>query len=579
MARYDALDGSTTLWSSTQMSHEVRSAIVQMFGIDEGRIRVVAPDVGGGFGSKYIAYSEEVAIALASRLLDSPVKWIEDRREHFTSAIQEREQDWTMEIAVDDDGHVLGIRGSMLSDQGAYTPQGVNMAYNASTGVPGPYIVPNYEIDVHVMETNAVAAAPVRGAGYPEGNYTMERLLDRAAQGLGLDRAEIRRRNLIPADKMPYETPLKTRAGSPVMADSGDFLKCQQIALDRIDYNGFAERQVSARAEGRYLGIGLANSLKGTGRGPFESGAVRIERSGKVRVFTGALAMGQGLKTMLAQVTSEQLGVPASEIEVVSGDTGTIALGLGGFASRQTVTAGSSVHGAAKEVRKKLLKMAAHLLEAAEEDLELADGEVRISGSDVSMTVKKIAEASSGAPGYSMPGGIEPGLEASDNFKPSALTYSNGVQAVEVEVDVGTGEVKFLNYVVVSDCGTLINPMIVDGQIAGGVVHGIGNALFEWMGYDENGQPLTTNFGEYTMPTATELIDLDLQYQHSPSPLNPLGVKGVGETGTVPAAAAIVSAVENALEPFGARINDYPIMPSRLCNSSNEQTEHLIMMP
>ena len=564
LARYDALDDTTTLWSSTQMSHEVRSAIVQMFGIDEGRIRVVAPDVGGGFGSKYIAYPEEVAVALAARLLDAPVKWIEDRREHFTSAIQEREQDWTMEIAVDADGHVLGVRGSMLSDQGAYTPQGVNMAYNASTGVPGPYMVPNYEIDVHVMETNAVAAAPVRGAGYPEGNYTMERLLDRAAQGLGMDRAEIRRRNLIPADKMPYETPLKTRAGSPVMADSGDFLKCQQIALDRIDYAGFPERQAAARAEGRYLGIGLANSLKGTGRGPFESGAVRIERSGKVRVFTGALAMGQGLKTMLAQVTSEQLGVPVEEIEVISGDTGTIALGLGGFASRQTVTAGSSVHGAAKEVRAKVLRMAAHLLEAAEEDLELADSEVRVTGSDVSITVKQVAEACSGAPGYSMPGGIEPGLEASDNFKPSALTYSNGVQAVEVEVDTGTGEVRFLNYVVVSDCGTLINPMIVDGQIAGGVVHGIGNALFEWMGYDENGQPLTTNFGEYTMPTATELIHLDLQYEHSPTPLNPLGVKGVGETGTVPAAAAIVSAVENALEPFDARISDYPVKPAKI---------------
>ena len=564
VARYDALDEATTLWSSTQMSHEVRSAIVQMFGIDEGRIRVVAPDVGGGFGSKYIAYSEEIAVALAARLLDAPVKWIEDRREHFTSAIQEREQDWTMEIAVDGDGRVLGVRGSMLSDQGAYTPQGVNMAYNASTGVPGPYMVPNYEIDVHVMETNVVAAAPVRGAGYPEGNYTMERLLDRAAQGLGLDRAEIRRRNLIPADEMPYETPLKTRAGSPVMADSGDFLKCQQIALDRIDYDGFAARQAAARAEGRYLGIGLANSLKGTGRGPFESGAVRIERSGKVRVFTGALAMGQGLKTMLAQVTAEQLGIPVDEIEVVAGDTGTIALGLGGFASRQTVTAGSSVHGAAKEVRAKLLKMAAHLLEAAEEDLELSDGLVRVKGSDVSITVRGVAEACSGAPGYSMPGGIEPGLEASDNFKPSALTYSNGVHAVEVEVDTGTGEVSFRNYVVVSDCGTLINPMIVDGQITGGVVHGIGNALFEWMGYDENGQPLTTNFGEYTMPTATELIELDLQYQHSPTPLNPLGVKGVGETGTVPAAAAIVSAVENALEPFGARISDYPVKPAKI---------------
>ncbi|MEE2997407.1 MAG: xanthine dehydrogenase family protein molybdopterin-binding subunit [Pseudomonadota bacterium] len=564
VARYDEMNGSTTLWSSTQMSHEVRSAIVQMFGVDEGRIRVVAPDVGGGFGSKYIAYSEEVAIALAARLLDAPVKWIEDRREHFTSSIQEREQDWTMEIAVDEEGLILGVRGSMLSDQGAYTPQGVNMAYNASTGVPGPYVVPNYLIDVHVMETNAVAAAPVRGAGYPEGNYTMERLLDRAAQGLGLDRAEIRRRNLIPAEKMPYETPLKTRAGSPVMADSGDFLKCQQIALDRIDYAGFAGRQGAARAEGRYLGIGLANSLKGTGRGPFESGAVRIERSGKVRVFTGALAMGQGLKTMLAQVTSEQLGVSLGEIEVIAGDTGTIALGLGGFASRQTVTAGSSVYGAAKEVRAKLIKMAAHLLEAAEEDLELSDGVVRVTGSDMNITGRAIAEASSGAPGYSMPDGIQPGLEASENFKPSALTYSNGVQAVEVEVDIGTGEVRFLNYVVVSDCGTLINPMIVDGQIAGGVVHGIGNALFEWMGYDESGQPITTNFGEYTMPTATELIELDLQYQHSPTPLNPLGVKGVGETGTVPAAAAIVSAVENALEPFGARINDYPVQPAAI---------------
>ena len=564
VARYDALDEAITLWSSTQMSHEVRSAMVRLFGMDESRLRVVAPDVGGGFGSKYIAYSEEIAVALAAKLLDAPVKWIEDRREHFTSAIQEREQDWTMEIATDADGRVLAVRGAMLSDQGAYTPQGINMAYNASTGVPGPYIVPNYEIDVHVVETNVVAAAPVRGAGYPEGNYTMERLLDRAAQGLGIDRAEIRDRNLIPVEKMPYETPLKTRAGSPVCADSGDFRKCQQIALDRIDYAGFAERQAAARAQGRYLGIGIANSLKGTGRGPFESGSVRIERSGKVRVFTGALAMGQGLKTMLAQVTAEQLGVPVDEIDVVSGDTSTIALGLGGFASRQTVTAGSSVHQSAEAVRTKVLKLAAHLLEAAEDDLELVDGNVRVKGADVSVTLKQVAEMAAGAPGYSMPKGVEPGLEAEVNFMPPALTYSNGVQAVEVEVDIDTGAVTFRNYVVVSDCGNLINPMIVDGQIAGGVVHGIGNALYEWMGYDENGQPLTTNFGEYLMPTATELIHIDMLYETSPSPLNPLGVKGVGETGTIPAAAAIVSAVENALEPFGAQLSDYPLKPARL---------------
>ncbi|MEX2453469.1 MAG: xanthine dehydrogenase family protein molybdopterin-binding subunit [Rhodospirillaceae bacterium] len=564
VARYDALDDRLTLWTSTQMSHEVRAAVVQVLGIDEGRIRVVAPEVGGGFGSKYIAYNEDVAVVLAARLLDRPVKWIEDRREHFIAAIQEREQDWAMEIATDADGRILGIRGTMIHDQGAYTPQGVNLPYNASTGVPGPYIVPAYRIDVRVVDTNAVPTAPVRGAGYPEGNYAMERLLDRAAQGLGIDRAEIRRRNLIPADRMPYVSPLLTRSNSPITADSGDFPKCQQIALNAIDYAGFPARQAAARAEGRYLGIGIANSLKGTGRGPFESGTVRIERSGKVRVFTGALAMGQGLKTMLAQVTAEQLGVAVGDIEVIAGDTGGIALGLGGFASRQTVTAGSSVHLAAGEVRDKVLKLAAHILEAAEDDLEIVDGIVRVKGSDLSVPLKTIAEAASGAPGYSFPDGIDPGLEAGANFKPPALTYSNGVHAVEVEVDTGTGGVRFLRYIVVSDCGTLINPMIVDGQITGGVVHGIGNALFEWMGYDSSGQPLTTNLGEYLMPTAPELVGLELHFEHSPTPLNPLGVKGVGETGTVPAAAAIVSAVEDALSPFGARLSDYPVTPAKI---------------
>ncbi len=553
-----------TLWSSTQMSHEVRSAIVRVLGMDEGRIRVRAPDVGGGFGSKYIAYSEEIVLALAARLLGVPVKWIEDRREHFTAAIQEREQDWAMEIAVGDDGGIRGIRGTLLNDQGAYTPQGINLAYNASTGVPGPYIVPAYKVEVFVVETNTVAASPVRGAGYPQGNYTMERLLDEAALGLGMDRAEIRRRNLIPADRMPYESPLKTRAGTPVKPDSGDFPECQRMALERIDYPGFVERQAAARREGRYIGIGLANSLKGTGRGPFESGGVRIERSGKVRVFTGALAMGQGLKTMLAQITATQLGIAVHEVEVVAGDTDTIALGLGGFASRQTVTAGSSVHLAASQVRDKVLRMAAYLLEAPEEDLELSDGHVGVRGSDLVVSIREIAEACSGAPGYAMPGGIDPGLEAEAHFRPEALTYPNASHAVEVEVDVDTGAVRFLRYVVVSDCGTLVNPMMVDGQITGGVVHGIGNALFEWMGYDETGQPLTTSFGEYVMPTAPELIEIDLIYQNSPTPLNPLGVKGVGETGTVPAAAAIVAAIENALTPFGVRISDYPVTPMKI---------------
>ena len=565
VARHDPIEDRTTIWTSTQMSHEVRAGLIRMLGIDESRIRVVAPDVGGGFGCKYLFYNEELVVALGARLLGRPVKWIEDRREHFTGSIQEREQYWEMEIAVAADGAVLGIRGTMLQDQGAYTPQGINLAYNASTSVPGAYIVPSYELAVRVVETNAVPSMPVRGAGYPEGNYIIERMLDRAAQGLGMDRGEIRRRNLIPAEAMPYEMPLKTRAGTPVKADSGDFVKCQAMALDAVDEPGFAARQRAARAEGRYLGLGIANGLKGTGRGPFESGIVRVDRSGRVRVFTGALAIGQGLKTILAQIASEALGVVPAEIEVVCGDTGAIALGLGGFASRQTVTAGSSVHIAANQVRDKVLKLAGHMLEAAPEDLEIVDGVVRVAGApDLSVAMGEIAEAASGVPGYSLPDGIEAGLEANVNFKPSGLTYSNGVHAVEVEVDVETGAVGFLNYVVVSDCGRIVNPMLVDGQVTGGVVHGIGNALYEWMGYDATGQPLTTTLADYIMPSAAELTRLDLRYEETLSPINPLGVKGVGECGTVPAAAAIVAAVEDALSPFGVKLADYPMTPPKL---------------
>ncbi|MBT6426827.1 MAG: xanthine dehydrogenase family protein, partial [Rhodospirillaceae bacterium] len=380
LARFDPAEEKLTIWTSTQMSHEVRSSLVTLLDLNESRLRVVAPEVGGGFGSKYLMYAEEVVVSLAARLTGSPVKWIEDRREHFLASIQERDQYWDVEIATDDDGMILGVRGEMIHDQGAYTPQGINLPFNASTAVPGPYMVPHYHLKVTVAETNRVPAMPVRGAGYPEGCFTMERLLDRAAIGLGMDRAEIRRRNLVPPEKIPYESPLKTRAGTPITCDSGDFPKCQEMAMEKLDYAGFAQRRDAARRDGRYLGIGVANGLKGTGRGPFESGSVRIERSGQVSVFTGALAMGQGLRTALAQICAEQLGVDIHQINVVAGDTAAIALGQGGFASRQSVTAGSSVHISAMEVREKVLKMAAHLLEAAEEDLELADGEVCVVG-------------------------------------------------------------------------------------------------------------------------------------------------------------------------------------------------------
>ena len=319
-------------------------------------------------------------LAAASLLLRRPIKWIEDRREHFLAAVQERDQYWDLDVAFDDDGRLLGVRGEMIHDEGAYTPQGINLPYNASTALPGPYMLPAYQLDVRVAETNKVATMPVRGAGYPEGAFAMERLLDRIADELGLDRAEVRRRNLVPPEKMPYVSPLKTRAGSPVALDSGDFLGCQRMALDAIDYAGFAARQAHARAEGRYLGIGLGNGVKGTGRGPFESGIVRIGRSGRISVYTGAMPMGQGIKTALAQICAEQFDVAPDSVAVAAGDTAVIPYGQGGFASRQTVTAGSAVHLAAVAVRDKALKVAAHLLEVSVSDLELRDGRIEIAG-------------------------------------------------------------------------------------------------------------------------------------------------------------------------------------------------------
>jgi carbon-monoxide dehydrogenase large subunit len=452
----------------------------------------------------------------------------------------------------------------MIHDEGAYTPQGINLPYNASTALPGPYILPAYELLALVVETNKVATMPVRGAGYPEGAFAMERVLDAIAGALKLDRAEVRRRNLVPADKIPYVTPLKTRAGSAITMDSGDFPRCQQLALDALGYDRFAERQARARAEGRYIGVGIGNGVKGTGRGPFESGIVRIGRSGRISVYTGAMPMGQGIKTALAQICGEQFGVPPENVTVVAGDTSVIPYGQGGFASRQTITAGSAVHMAAVAVREKALTVAAHLLEASPRDLEIRDGHIDVAGTDRRITLKAVAEAVSGVPGYAMPGHFEPGLESMQSFIPPALTYGIGCHAVEVEIDIGTCGVRILRYVVVNDSGRIVNPIIVEGQIHGGVAHAIGNSLLEWMGYDEQAQPLTTNFADYLLPSSMEVPNLEIQFAEYPSPLNPLGVKGVGESGCVPAAGAIVSAIEHALSPFGVRIDEYPVTPARL---------------
>jgi carbon-monoxide dehydrogenase large subunit len=565
LANFDAATQSLTAWSSTQMAHDLYFMLAEMLGLPENRIRVIAPDVGGGFGAKFLVYPEEIAVPAAAKVLGRPVKWVEDRMEHFTSSIQERDQYWDLEIAVDREAKVLGVRGRMIHDQGAYTPQGINCPYNAATAATGPYMVPNYSLEVFVAQTNKVATMPVRGAGYPEAAFAIERLMDLVARELGLDRADVRGRNLVPAEKMPYEKPLKVRSGAPIVLDSGDYHACQARVLDAIGYAGFRARQAAALREGRHIGLGLAHAVKGTGRGPFESGTVRVSPTGRISIYTGALAMGQGIATALAQICAEQLDARVEDIEVIAGDTGFVALGVGGFASRQTVTAGSSVHLAAKAVRDKAVKVAAKMLETAEQDLELVDGKVRVKGvPGMGVPLAEIARAMRGVPGYSLPAGVEAGLEATFHWRTDLLAYANSFHACEVEVDVETGGVAILRYVAIQDSGRLINPMIVEGQLHGGVVHGIGNALYERMAFDANGQPVTTTFADYLLPTATGMPHLELLLHESPSPLNPLGVKGVGEGGTIPVTAAVISAVEDALAEFGVRIAEAPIMPVRI---------------
>jgi carbon-monoxide dehydrogenase large subunit len=560
---YRKPDGSLVVWASTQKAHDLFNTLTRLLGLDDNRLRVATPDVGGGFGPKLCVYAEDVAVAAAAKLLRRSVIWIEDRREHFLGAAQERDQHWEMEIAAAADGRILGLRGRLLHDLGAYALQDVNLPYNSASTLTGPYMVPAFAMEVAVTVTNKVPVSSVRGAGYPQASFVMERLMDRVARELGLDRAVLRGRNLIPAEKMPYLKPLKTRAGQTIVYDSGDYPAAQAMLLEAIGWETFPARQAEARAAGRLIGIGLAHAMKGTGRGPFESGVVRISPSGRISVFTGAAAMGQGLKTALAQICASELGVSPADVQVISGDTAMVPVGLGGFASRQTVTAGSSVLLASRAVMQKARKLASHVLEVAEDDLELADGSFRVAGApQLGVPLGELARILQGAPGYPFPPGMEPGLQESANFRTDALAYANACHAAEVEVDGETGEVRILRYVALQDSGVLVNPMIVDGQVHGGIAHGVGNALLEWMAYDPSGQPMTTNFADYLLPTAPTFPMFETRFMQTPSPLNPLGAKGAGEVGTIPAAAAVVSAIEDALQPFGARIAQSPVMPA-----------------
>jgi carbon-monoxide dehydrogenase large subunit len=563
VAEHDLLEDRLTLWSSTQTPHAAMRLIAEMLGRDESSVRVIASDLGGGFGPKLVFYSEELVTALAALLLQRPVKWIEDRREHFISTTQERGQLWRLDVAVETDGRIRGVRGSMIHDHGAYTARGINVAFEAAQTMTMAYEVPACDLNVKLALTNKVPVTPVRGAGQPQGVFVMERLLDRVARELKLDRAELRRRNLIRAEQIPYAKPFKTRGNVPVVIDSGDYPGCQHAALSAIGWDDFAHRRQAARAQGRFLGIGLANFVELTGRGPFEPATVRINASGKVHVATSAVAMGQGTKTMLAQIVAEQLGGDMTNIVVTAGDSATSTTGFGGFGSRQAVTAGSSAHVAAVKVRAKALAVAGHLLEVSADDLEIVGGDIRLKGApDLKVSLGQVAKAALGTAGAYLPGGLPPGMEASEQVVINEMAYSNGTATAIVEVDVETGHVAIQDFVLVHDCGRVINPAIVDGQMLGGIVHGIGNALLERMIFDDAGQPMTTTLAEYLLPTSTHVPRIRVIHRESPTPLNPLGVKGVGEGGVLPTPAAIIAAIEDALSEFNIHIDHAPISPA-----------------
>ena len=565
LARHELLDDKLHVWSSTQTPYMLRRLLSRYLGRAENTLRVAAPDVGGGFGPKSVIHQEEYAVPLAALLMNQPVKWVEDRREHFLATYQQRDQVWSLDLAVSKEGRLLGVRGRCLHDNGAYVPYGVILGATAMGSLPGPYALGALDVTMDIVFTNLVPNTPVRGAGRPNACFVMERLMDKIARELSMDRVEVRRRNLVRADQFPYETGMKTRDGHPITYDSGDYNALVDAALEQFG-TGFPERQTKARAEGRYIGLGVACCNEDTGLAPYEGATVTVEPAGKVLLQTGAAAQGQGHATIFAQICADALGLRPEDIRVESADTDKFPLGIGTVGSRVAITGGSSVHLAATEVRDKALKHAARLLDAAEDSLSLREGYVCQDGTNNRISLGEVALSLNGAFGLTLPKGQRPGLSATAYYDAQKTAFASGTNLCEVEVDIVTGHVTVTRYVVAHDCGRLINPMLVDGQIRGGVIHGIGNALFERVHFDSAGQPLTTNYGEYLLPLATDAPRIEIVHLETPSPLNPIGATGAGEGGTIPAAACVISGIEDALAPFGVVLTGHPVSPEDVRN-------------
>jgi len=559
VAQLEPISGELVIWVSGQWPHTTRTLAAQLLGLPEDAIRVVVPDVGGGFGVKEEFYPEDLLVPFAARRSGRPVKWIETRREHFTSVVHAREQVHEIAMAFRKDGTLTGLRDRILTDMGAYVRAlGFVNPSLAAASVPGPYRIHHIQIDSVAVVTNKSPVSPYRGAGQPEATFARERLLDIAAERLQLDPAEIRRRNLLPREALPLDTGIRSVDG-PVRFDSGDFLLALETALRAVDYPNVRKIAGSKRT-----GVGLAVYAQITGTGPFEGADVRVASDGRVSVVTGAVEIGQGLSTALAQVVGDQLGVSMERIKVIGGDTARIPHGVGTFASRAAVMAGNAAAEAASRVRTRALEIAAHHFEVAVEDLEWRDGSAFVRGaSDRSVSLAELARASAPGAAHRLKD-VEPGLEARAYYESDQPPFAYGVHAVVADVDLETGAVQLKKYVVVSDSGRLINPMIAEGQICGGLVQGLGGALFEDLVYDANGQLLASSLLDYALPTARDVPPIDMVHLEIPTPLNPLGVKGLGEGGAVGAHAAVANAVADALRSAGIVVRDTPLSPGRV---------------
>jgi carbon-monoxide dehydrogenase large subunit len=569
VAQYDTATGELTVWATTQNPHIHRFLMANILGIPEHKLRVVAQDVGGGFGSKIACYPDEVLVSYAARDLGRPVKWTESRSEHFFVTTHGRDHVDEVELAGTQDGRILAIRVRAYANLGAYLS-------TAGPGVPtilfglivnGAYDIPQASSEVYGIFTNTTPVDAYRGAGRPEATYLIERIVDRYAQEIGMDPVEVRRRNLVKKEQFPFTNPFG------LTYDSGNYHQALDLALKTVDYEALRREQEALRQQGKYIGIGFSTYVEMCGLGPsqvagavgfqgglWESALVRIHPTGKVTIFTGASPHGQGEETTFAQIVAERLGVSVEDIDVVHGDTDRISMGWGTYGSRTTAVGGGALALAVDRVVAKAKRIAAHMLEVPEEAVEFQRGRFYPEGNrDRSVSLQEVTLQAYLA--WNLPAGVEPGLEASAFYDPTNFTYPFGTHVAVVSVDADTGEVRLLRYVAVDDCGTVINPMIVEGQVHGGIAQGVGQALYEGARYDEGGQLVTGSFLDYAMPRARFLPRLETLHTVTPSPHNPLGVKGVGETGTIASTPAVVNAVIDALTPFGITDLPMPLTP------------------